>query len=275
MLALVSVLGVALAAGAASAARAQARSAQDESPAYRSAIAGAVEEFDLNHFSEAREQFVRAHALFPNARTLRGLGLCDFELRRYVSAVGYLRDALDSNVKRLEGGLRSATESILQRAESYVGTVRFELEPKDASVAIDGVNVEPNAAGNVLIEVGDHALVVRAAGHVTERRSLQVHGGQTQTFEVQLASVELGPEHVAAASAAPAEPLAPQPGPPADRPPVYKRWWLWTIVGVVVVGAAVGTAIALTRADDDPQYEPTAGANTPVGVSLQPLGARP
>lgn len=38
---------------------------------------------------------------------------------------------------------------------------------------------------------------------------------------------------------------------PAPRPtPVYKKWWLWTIVGVVVVGAAVGTGVALgTRSD--------------------------
>jgi len=33
-----------------------------------------------------------------------------------------------------------------------------------------------------------------------------------------------------------------------ERPttPVYKKWWLWTIVGVVVVGAAVDIAVALT-----------------------------
>jgi tetratricopeptide (TPR) repeat protein len=50
--------------------------------------------------------------------------------------------------------------------------------------------------------------------------------------------------------------VAPQPEPKPEpvvartdaqgRTPVYKKWWLWTIVGVVVVGAAVGTAVALT-----------------------------
>ena len=33
---------------------------------------------------------------------------------------------------------------------------------------------------------------------------------------------------------------------PLSRPPVYKRWWPWTIVGVVVVGTAVGLTLALT-----------------------------
>ncbi|MDB4967740.1 MAG: hypothetical protein JWN44_3429 [Myxococcales bacterium] len=34
--------------------------------------------------------------------------------------------------------------------------------------------------------------------------------------------------------------------PPARRQPVYKRWWLWTIVGVAAAGAATGIAVALT-----------------------------
>jgi hypothetical protein len=34
-------------------------------------------------------------------------------------------------------------------------------------------------------------------------------------------------------------------GPPA-KTPVYKKWWLWTVVGVVVVGAAVGAAVGAT-----------------------------
>jgi outer membrane protein assembly factor BamD (BamD/ComL family) len=33
--------------------------------------------------------------------------------------------------------------------------------------------------------------------------------------------------------------------PPPKHTPVYKKWWLWTAVGVVVAGAAAGTAAAL------------------------------
>jgi uncharacterized protein (DUF983 family) len=28
-----------------------------------------------------------------------------------------------------------------------------------------------------------------------------------------------------------------------ERTPVYKKWWLWTIVGVVVVGVVVPVAV--------------------------------
>jgi len=33
-----------------------------------------------------------------------------------------------------------------------------------------------------------------------------------------------------------------------QRQPVYKKWWLWTVVGVVVVGAAVGLGVGLGTA---------------------------
>jgi tetratricopeptide (TPR) repeat protein len=53
--------------------------------------------------------------------------------------------------------------------------------------------------------------------------------------------------------------VAPTPA-PAPRPtPVYKRWWLWTIVGVVVAGAVVGTAVGVTTSSGSWANGPTVG----------------
>lgn len=41
----------------------------------------------------------------------------------------------------------------------------------------------------------------------------------------------------------------------SQETPLYKRWWLWTIVGVVVVGGTVGGVLAATSGDDPtPSY---------------------
>jgi tetratricopeptide (TPR) repeat protein len=46
----------------------------------------------------------------------------------------------------------------------------------------------------------------------------------------------------------------------ADHPtPVYKKWWLWTLVGVVVVGAAVGTGVGVAAAGSHPSASTTFG----------------
>jgi len=41
--------------------------------------------------------------------------------------------------------------------------------------------------------------------------------------------------------------------------PVYKKWWLWTIVGVVVAGGAVTTAVLLTRPQNSWSNAPDVG----------------
>jgi tetratricopeptide (TPR) repeat protein len=65
------------------------------------------------------------------------------------------------------------------------------------------------------------------------------------------------PAPAPATAPAPAEP-APSAAltataPPPAHTPVYKKWWLWTVVGVVVAGAVVGGALAATLPKDAPQ----------------------
>jgi tetratricopeptide (TPR) repeat protein len=75
-------------------------------------------------------------------------------------------------------------------------------------------------------------------------------------------NVATPPDHALAPEETPTPPpVAPtvvppaQPAPSAEthsqpaataRTPVYKKWWLWTIVGVVAAGAAVGIAVGVT-----------------------------
>lgn len=54
----------------------------------------------------------------------------------------------------------------------------------------------------------------------------------------------------------PAPPLALKAAPPPRRKPVYKQWWLWTLVGVGVAGAATGLALGLTLGRPAPNSYP-------------------
>jgi tetratricopeptide (TPR) repeat protein len=49
---------------------------------------------------------------------------------------------------------------------------------------------------------------------------------------------------------------------PPARTPVYKRWWLWTIVGVAAVGAGVGLGVGLTRGPSYPSATTSNGTFT-------------
>ena len=59
---------------------------------------------------------------------------------------------------------------------------------------------------------------------------------------------ELPPASAPGAQPAPAATVAAAPAPTPERTPVYKKWWLWTAVGaVVVVGAGVGLGVGLAE----------------------------
>jgi hypothetical protein len=244
-----------------------------EPPGYREAVARGVEEYTHRNFTESREQFARAHALFPNARTLRGLGIAEYELRNYSESVRLLEQALASGVKPLAGVMREETQTLLARAKEYVGELRLDLEPEQAIVLIDGVTLERTPGAPLLLDVGDHLLEFRANGRLTERRAIMVKGGQSASVRVVLSA--LAPAATATlAVAAALQPAAPPQSAQSERTPVYARWWLWTAVGVAVAGAAVGVTFAL-RADPVTKQEPVTTSHTPRGAGLQALWSFP
>ncbi|MDB4977298.1 MAG: hypothetical protein JWN48_5639 [Myxococcaceae bacterium] len=219
-----------------------------ETPAYKALINDAIKEYEARHFEEARSLFVKAIAIVPSARALRGLGMSEFELRDYADSANSLQQALASNVRPLEGALRAETERLLERARGFVARLSVAVEPGVATVVVDGVPVQLGAQGNLVLEVGDHTLEFRAEGYRPESRRLKVKGGEEEQMRIVLpASEEQVNLRVPNPSPQP-QPWQPAPAQHDDtHKPLYKNPWLWTAVGVVVAGVATGLAIGLSR----------------------------
>lgn len=203
--------------------------AQADDPAgYRDAVEHALAELRLGHFNEARAMFLHAHELLPNARTLRGMGLAEFELRSYVDSIAHLQESLASTVRPLGPQLREETSVLLARASQYVTRLELKVLPSDAQVTMDGApaNLTPGLA--LLLAAGDHELAVSAPGHIAQRRKVHALGGDVQQFAVQLAAVRA--------------PLARE-----AKPALIKNPWLWVGVGTLVAGASVTAGVLATR----------------------------
>lgn len=207
-------------------------SPEDEgaSPEYLALVAQALSEYAARHFEEARALFLKAHEMFPNARTLRGLGMTEFERRQYLPCITYLEDALTATVKPLTGELRADTERLLARAQTFVGAVQIDVTPASARVSIDGEPVDLSAKPLVL-QVGEHTLEAHAAQYIARRQTLSVRGGETMRIALRLertqsTSAELHHD---------------------------KKWWkspwLWIGVGTVVVASA--TALGVVASQDN------------------------
>jgi len=268
--------------GAAAGAPADAAPAEPvEAGPYGELIESALREYRGHRFHEARSLFAKAHAVLPNARTLRGLGLVEFELRNYVESAALLERALAEQKRALTGALRGETEQLWRRAEGFLA--RFDLESAlPLTVRVDGVERERAHGEPLAVAVGDHLLEFSAPGYVAERRVVRVHGGEREPLRVALQPV--GPTLQPAATAtdsrvvhadrANGDPasgaaaqldvsptaaakseltaegntaLAPKPQAPRDeRRPLYKNKWLWTGVVLATAAAAVGLGFGLS-----------------------------
>ena len=61
------------------------------------------------------------------------------------------------------------------------------------------------------------------------------------------------PATAPAATTAPATTLVTTaPAAPPEKQPVYKKWWLWTIVGAAAAGVAIGVGVGVGGRSGDP-----------------------
>jgi len=220
-----------------------AQSAHSTEPAgYRALIGEALAEYDRGNSAEARALFMRAHAVNPSARTLRGLGLASFELRDYRAAIEYLDQSLASTVNPLGGTLRESTQVLLDKAHGFVGRFRLKLDPPSACLRIDGALVP--VAPVMVLEVGTHELIVEAPGYLSAHHTVRVTGGEDALLDFALVMPTIGRMDLdePAVHGAPARALARDVERPTQRP-LYKNGWLWTGVGVAM--AAVGVAVGM------------------------------
>lgn len=163
-----------------------AASEKQEPAEYRPIIEQALREYEASNFGEARALFRRASDLFPNARTSRGLGMVEFELRNYGASIGHLEAALASSVRPLEGSLRAETEQLLSRARQYVDRVTLDVEPSPYQVIVDGVSVAVPPDGTLLLEIGRHAVEIHGEHRQPVRRVIAAQGGAHQVVRVVL-----------------------------------------------------------------------------------------
>lgn len=224
----------------------------DAPPGYDETVRLALREFELENYAEARTGFLKAHALYPNARTLRALGLVSYELKSYVAAVDYLTAALSAAVRPLTSAQRTEVEGVLQRARGYVGRYHVSLRPAAARLSVDGEQVDLARDRRLALSVGNHALDAQAEGYLPLRRNLEVIGGAEQELDLVLQAREIDS----------ATENSRQTTPRSEAAPVYKKWWLWTTV-VAVVAGGVAAGLVLSLREPKPS-EPTGGTTDAV-----------
>jgi hypothetical protein len=222
---------------------------------YRDVVARAIAEFAGGRWAEARSLFLRAHALWPSARTWRSLGMTSFELRSYGRALIELQAALDDARRPLGGEHRAQVASLIDQTRAFVGRYRVRLSPAHATLLVDGAQRALAADGVLLLGVGRHELLARADGHGELRRTLEVQGIEDEELTLVLQpmapTAQANLPVPASASAASSGPDA-APAGPSDRTADAAtddtgapRIWTWVAAGAAVALGAASTVLWL------------------------------
>jgi hypothetical protein len=227
-------------------------------PGYDAAIDQALSEFESGNFIQAREDFLRAHKIFPNARTLRALGKAELELKSFVDAETHLSLALASQVRPLTGAQRVETLQLLERARQHVARYTFLTEPAGATLALDGTPPLLDAHRALTLSEGEYQLEVRAEGFLPLSRPLHVVGGTDERLSLALTPAPVPELELAV------QPVA-ESGKRSEATPLRRKWWLWTgLAAVVAGGVAAGLILALRQ----PAQAHASGGSTNVVIGL-------
>lgn len=225
--------------------------ARAQDPRYNALVTEGLSEFEAGRWVEAYNLFKQAHAAFPNARTLRGMGMTSYEMRKYPRALRQLRAALSSDDKPLTSQQQAHVQDFIDRAARLVGTIEVVLTPPGATLSI---NLRQTDSHKAVVPVGEVKIRAAFPGYQTTERILTVDGGQV--YQVVLTLPPLAGTSVDA---------TPVPGltqpvdlklTPADTTASPSDdsstggVWLWVGVGAAVAGGIV--AALLVAASDDP-----------------------
>ncbi|HKP55177.1 MAG TPA: tetratricopeptide repeat protein [Polyangiales bacterium] len=221
------------------------------SPEYKELIRKALQEYELGNWGEAKVFFSDAHAIFPNARTLRGLALTSYALRDYVQAIDYFEKSLANPVQPLSPQLQAGVKEYLDQARRFVARVKVSVEPRSATLRLDDSPITLPPDGTLQLNPGQHELVAAAPGYDSQTRRWNVEAGARSELSLQLKSqaAALPPPPVAAAPAAAvsseqaAAPVAEDSGGGGSVAP----WVVVGISGALAIGG--GVMLAVTASD--------------------------
>jgi tetratricopeptide (TPR) repeat protein len=202
---------------------------------YNRLIREGLVEYEQRNWPEALTLFERAHAVQPNARTLRAIGNVAFEMRKYTKSIDALRASLSDSRKPLTQTERVEVENTVERALRYVATLRVTVKPANATLLLDGA---PIAQRELTLDMGEYRLGARAPGYKDSEVKLNLSGGQTRDLAIDLVADEnAAPEPSVATAAQPARRPAAPLGP-------------WIVIGTSGAIAIAG-AVLLVLAQND------------------------
>lgn len=187
-------------------------------------------DYDKGRFIDAAHEFEEAYRLSGRTLLLYNMG------KSYDGASDFAR-ALDA-YRRFMATTSPSTdrkfaESRVALLETLVGRITMDHAVAGSSVILDGNTIGKAPLAALTVNPGHHTLELQHEGYVNFKSGVDVPVGGRTALEAK--QVELSK-------------VLRVDTPVKERVPLYKKWWLWTAVGgVLVAGGVVAAVLATTK----------------------------
>lgn len=215
-----------------------------------------------NRWQEAATAFATSMQIRATASAALNLGISLQHLGRLVEArlrFQQFQEMASDTLRREHGD--HVQELLLQIARDLARVRIIELTPTLAAVSIDGRRVQPNEAGEVVVDPGTHLVRAEATGFVPFEERVELSPGSTRELRIVM---RLDPSAGVQPTVNQRLVVVNQSAPEAR--PLHHQWWFWTLLGVGVAGAVTGVVLAMRSTVRDPP--PTSTGVTLMGLSL-------
>jgi hypothetical protein len=136
--------------------------------------------FRDGNFAGALAEFEESFRVRPGASALQNIALCQRQLFRYAAAIGTLEKMLGSYGAALSSEDKSAAEQTLKELRERVTRVVFVVTPKQAALLVDGKALEGTERRSIVLDVGEHRVVLSAPGFADLDRRITVAGAEKE-----------------------------------------------------------------------------------------------
>lgn len=237
------VAGVLALLGAAAGSRtAEAQASGNEAEARRLFEEG-VAALDREDYATALVAFQRARELSSRPILLYNIGMCQRALLRFPEAIASFRQFLIEAGRDATDDQRRQVVDLIAEMERSLSEVWVQANVDGAALFLDGRQVGSTPLVQPLrVGAGAHVIEARRPGYRDTRVAFDVMAGEDTQVQLALEALPTPATGRTSSAGSPVE----------DEGSVAESWWLWTILGVVVVGGAVTAGVLLWPEEPPP-----------------------
>lgn len=208
--------------------------------------------YEDGEFSLALIEFERAYSYIPDYRVLYNIGQVSIQLGRYARAARALQQYVAQGGKGVAASRLESVNTDLKMLEGRTAHLQLECAVAGAEVLMDDVRIATTPiAEPLLVDAGEHRLVIQKPGYVTRTERLVLAGRDEQRLQIELVEVAKAAPVVERSTTAPLAPHKPTKEPAESMTTRTKLLYVGAgATGLLAVGWAVTGYFGIRAAGD-------------------------